>query len=122
MKFAYICMFGTHRVQVSPSQNHIPPHSLGHGMSHFFLYLKMWECQVLIYCGPEELFQLPTINTNHQGAHSHAHAAAPPKSVLHSSTESPSWKVNTFALVYITSQQDSPSLRNHWDLLPNSVI
>lgn len=59
----------------------------------------MQECQVLIYCGPEEHFQLPTINTKHCGAHSHVHAATPPKP----STEHPSWKVNTFALGSITS-------------------
>lgn len=58
---------------------------------------------MLIYRGPEEHFLLPTINISHQGRHSHVHAATLPKSVLHSSTEHPSWKMNTFALAYITS-------------------
>lgn len=116
MKLAYICSPGTHRVQVSPSQNHIPPHSIRRGMSNFFLYLQMWECRVLIYCGPEEIFQLHPFSTNHDGAHSDVHAATPLRPVLHSPVEYPSSKVNAFLLVFITSQQDSPSLRNHWDL------
>lgn len=115
MKFACICSLGTHRVQVSPSQNHIPPHSIRCSMSHFFLYLQMWECRVLIYCGPE-LFQLPPISTSHHGAHSDVHAATPLKPVLHSPIGYPSLKVNAFVLVFITSLQDSLSLRNYWDL------
>lgn len=55
MKFACICSPGTHRVQVSSSQNHIPPHSIISGISDFFFCLQMWECQGMIYCGPQEL-------------------------------------------------------------------
>lgn len=77
---------------------------------------------MLIYCGPEELFQLPPITISHHGAHSDVRAATPLKPVLHSSTEYPSLKVNAFVLVFITSQQDSPSLRNRWDLLISSSV
>jgi len=116
MKFACICSLGTHRVQVSPSQNHIPLRSTRCGMSHFFFYLQMWECRVLIYCGPEELFQLPRIGTSNRAAHSDVHVAASLKPVLHSSIKYPGLKVNAFVLVFIMSQQDSPSLRNRWEL------
>lgn len=36
MKFACVCLLGTHRVQVSPSQNHTPLHSIRCGMNNLF--------------------------------------------------------------------------------------
>lgn len=71
---------------------------------------------MLIYCGPEELFQLPHISTSHHGARSDVHTATPLKPVLHSAIEYPSLNVNAFVLVFIMSQQISPSLRSHWNL------
>lgn len=35
-KFACICLLGTHGVQVSPSQNHTPLHSIRCGMNNLF--------------------------------------------------------------------------------------
>lgn len=62
MKYACSCPPGSHRVQVSSSQNHIPMQSIFSGISAFFLYLQMWECQVLIYHGPQEpLSYLPLV-------------------------------------------------------------
>lgn len=70
MKYACSCPLGSHRVQVSSSQNHIPTHSIISGISAFFLYLQMWECQILVYYGPP-------ISTGLYNAHSDVHAATP---------------------------------------------